>query len=54
NKYIHAAGRVRINSLDKKSEIFNQYRLNTFIRAKRMIGSYNKGENLVINNSFYN
>ncbi|MCP5062569.1 MAG: C40 family peptidase, partial [Ignavibacteriae bacterium] len=47
NKYIHAAGRVRINSLDKKSEIFNQYRLNTFIRAKRMIGSYNKGENLV-------
>jgi len=54
NEYIHAAGRVRINSLEKKSEIFNQYRLNTFIRAKRMIGNYNKGENLVVNNSFYN
>jgi len=54
NKYIHAAGRVKINSLEKKSKDFNQYRLDTFIRAKRIIGNYNKGENLVKNNSFYN
>ena len=53
NEYIHAAGRVKINSLEKQSKIFNKYRLNTFIRAKRIIGSYNKGENLVKNNSFY-
>ena len=52
-KYIHAAGRVKINSLEKKSNDFNEYRYNSFIRAKRYIGNYNKGENLVKNNSFY-
>ncbi len=54
DKYIHAAGRVKVNSFEKKSEDFNQYRLDTFIRAKRIIGSYNRGENLVKNNSYYN
>ena len=52
-KYIHAAGRVKINSLYKESNDFNEYRYNSFIRAKRYIGNYNKGENLVKNNSFY-
>ena len=51
-KYIHAAGRVKINSLEKQSNEFSEYRYNTFIRAKRYIGNYNKGENLVKNNSF--
>lgn len=53
-KYIHSSGIVRINSLIKDSEDFNEYRYNTFIRAKRIIGSYDSGENLVKNNSFYN
>ncbi len=52
-KYIHAAGRVKINSLQKNSNEFSEYRYNTFIRAKRYIGKYNKGENLVKNNPFY-
>ena len=52
--YIHSSGRVRYNSLDKDATDFNQYRFNTFIRAKRIIGSYDKGENLVKNNEFYN
>jgi len=53
-QYVHSSGRVRINSLDKKAEDFNRHRFETFIRAKRIIGSYNKGENLVKNNQFYN
>ncbi len=53
-RYIHSAGIVRINSLDKEAEDFNEYRYNTFIRAKRIIGYYDNGENLVKNNPFYN
>lgn len=52
-KYIHAAGRVRINSLDENDDDFNKYRFDTFIRAKRILGSYSRGENLVSNNLFY-
>ena len=53
-KYIHSAGIVRINSLTKEAADFNEYRYNTFIRAKRIIGNYDNGENLVKNNKFYN
>lgn len=53
-KYIHSAGRVKINSFDKDANDFNKYRLNTFIRARRIIGNYAQGENLVKNNPFYN
>lgn len=52
-RYIHSAGRVRINSFNLEAEDFNKYRYDTFIRAKRIIGSYNNGENLVKNNTFY-
>jgi len=37
NEFIHASGSVRINSLDKSKENFNEYRFNTFIRAKRLL-----------------
>ncbi|MCB9206531.1 MAG: C40 family peptidase [Ignavibacteriales bacterium] len=53
-KYIHSSGRVRINSLKREDEDFNEYRLNTFIRAKRILGSFDNGENLIKNNQFYN
>lgn len=36
-EFIHAAGRVKINSFDRNSKIFSAYRLRTFIRAKRLI-----------------
>ncbi|MBK8946158.1 MAG: C40 family peptidase [Ignavibacteriae bacterium] len=52
-KYIHASGRVRYNNLFKESSDFNEYRFNTFIRAKRIIGNFDSGENLVKNNEFY-
>lgn len=37
-EYIHAAGKVEENSFNPQSEIFSEYRKNTFIRAKRVIG----------------
>ena len=52
-QYIHSSGRVRINSFEKTAADYNNYRFNTFLRAKRIIGTYNKGENLVKNNPFY-
>lgn len=53
-EFIHASGRVKTNSLIKSKSDYNEYRYKTFIRAKRIIGSYDRGENLVKNNPFYN
>lgn len=36
-EFIHASGRVKINSLDKNSKIFSAFRFRTFIRAKRFL-----------------
>lgn len=41
-EYIHAAGKVEENSFDARSELFSEYRKNTFIRARRIIGSEGK------------
>jgi len=38
-EYIHAAGKVEENSFDPQSEIYSEYRKNTFINAQRVIGS---------------
>lgn len=38
-EYIHAAGRVKINSLDATSQIYNEYRANSFQKACRIIDS---------------
>ena len=38
-EYIHAAGKVEANSFNPLSDIFSEYRKNTFIRARRVIGS---------------
>ncbi len=37
-EFIHCAGRVRINSLDPTAPNFDEDRLKTFVRAKRVIG----------------
>ncbi|MFA3781804.1 NlpC/P60 family protein [Melioribacteraceae bacterium 4301-Me] len=53
-EYIHASGRVMINSFEKDSANFSSYRLNHFIRAKRIINSLDKnGVITVKNNKFY-
>jgi len=38
-EYIHAAGKVEENSFNPRSELFSEHRKNTFIRARRVIGS---------------
>lgn len=53
-EYIHAAGEVKINSLDVNANNFNKYRLNHFIRAKRIINSVDaNGVTSIKNNKFY-
>jgi len=38
-EYIHSSGRVRINSFDPASPLFNEYNFNRFVRARRVIAS---------------
>lgn len=52
-EYIHSSGRVRINSLSKEADNFNQYRYDTFIRAKRIIGNEENGTTKLTNNKYY-
>ena len=47
-EFIHASGRVRINSLDKSKSNFAEGRLKTFIKAKRILTSLgNNGVKLI-------
>lgn len=41
-EYIHSSGRVRINSFDKNAANFNQYRYNSFLKARRILTSLDK------------
>ncbi len=55
NSAAHYAGRVLITSLDKSSPLFNQYRYDTFIRAKRILTSVGKnGIERIRDDSLYN
>jgi cell wall-associated NlpC family hydrolase len=55
SEYIHASGMVRVNSLDESRENFSEYRLKSFIRAKRIITSVNKNDIYTIkDHNFYN
>ncbi len=38
-EYINEAGRTKRNSFDPKSNDFSEYRKNSFLRAKRVVGS---------------
>lgn len=52
--FIHASGRVRINSLNPAKSYYSQYRNNMFIRAKRILTSIGKnGIERILDNSFY-
>jgi hypothetical protein len=52
--FIHAAGRVRINSFNKSKTYYSKYRDNAFIRAKRILNSVGKnGIEKIMDNSFY-
>lgn len=52
--FIHASGRVRINSLNPAKSYYSNYRNNMFIRAKRILSSVGKnGIEKIMDNDFY-
>lgn len=52
--FIHASGRVRINSLNPAKPYYSNYRNNMFIRAKRILSSVGKnGIEKILDNDFY-
>lgn len=54
NEFIHAAGRIKINSFDKDAPNFSEFRLLHFIRAKRILGSVDENSiTSVKKNKFY-
>jgi hypothetical protein len=54
-EFIHAAGRVKINSFYKDADNFSNYRLNGFIRAKRILGTVDEaGVTSLLKNKYYN
>jgi gamma-D-glutamyl-L-lysine dipeptidyl-peptidase len=54
NKFIHASGRVKINSLDASDIDFSEYRLKHYIRSKRILTSIDKnGITTMKMNKFY-
>ena len=53
--FIHAAGRVKINSFNPEKSYYSDYRKSGFIRAKRILTSGGKnGIERILENSFYN
>lgn len=53
-KFLHSSGRVRMDSFDKGDENYNEYRLNTIVRIKRILDDKSLLEKLkIINNKFY-
>lgn len=53
-KFIHASGKVRINSLDPKSEDYTEYYEKAFVRARRITGNIDGlGIEWMVDNEFY-
>jgi len=42
NSFIHSRGRVRISSFDPRSEHYDEYELNRYLRTKRIVGQQSK------------
>ena len=52
--FIHAAGRVKINSFNPEKSYYSDYRKSGFIRAKRILTSVGKnGIEKILDNNFY-
>lgn len=53
-KFIHASGKVRINSLDPESEDYTEYYEKSFVRARRIVGNVDgEGIEWIVDNEFY-
>lgn len=54
-EFIHASGKVKINSLDPKADNFSKFRYSQFIRAKRILNSIDTfGISTFKSNKYYN
>ncbi|WP_297086259.1 C40 family peptidase [uncultured Draconibacterium sp.] len=54
SEFIHASGKVRINSLNRNSEKYTAYYETAFVRARKVLGNVDgKGIEWVIDNEFY-
>jgi len=54
SEFIHSAGRVMVNSLDSTRSNYSSYRRNTFISARRILGSVgNQGITAVKDHDWY-
>ena len=52
--FIHAAGRIKINSFNKNKSYYSNYRDNMFVKAKRILSSVDKnGIKKIMDNNFY-
>lgn len=53
-EFIHASGKVRINSLNRDSEKYTEYYETAFVRARRVVGNVDgSGIEWVVDNEFY-
>lgn len=52
-KFMHSSGRVRIDSFDKNDPDYNEYRLNTIVRIKRIFSIPQLVDSLKITNNKY-
>lgn len=53
-EFIHASGMVKINSLDKDRNNYDEYRFKSFVKSKRILNSINKnGVQIIKENKFY-
>lgn len=53
-RFIHASGKVRINSLDPASKDYTQHYEKAFVRARRILGNADgKGIEWIANNEYY-
>jgi len=53
-EFIHASGKVRINSLNRANEKYTEEYETTFVRARRLIGNIGgEGIEWVVDNEFY-
>ena len=43
NKFIHSSGKVRISSMDKEAENFDEYNYNRYLRTKRILNETSEG-----------
>lgn len=54
SEFIHASGKVRINSLDRQAENYTEYYEHAFVRARRIVGHVGSaGIEWVVENNFY-